>query len=43
MIFADAEYFSVGRNDTKQMLDYARRRNITVEQLEMLLPKNVKR
>lgn len=43
LIFADAEYFSVGRIDTKQMLDYARRRNITVEQLEMLLPKNVKR
>lgn len=43
LIFADAEYFSVGRIDTKQMLDYARRRNITVEQLEVLLPKNVKR
>ena len=43
LIFADAEYFSVGRIDTKQMLDYARRRNITVEQLEMLLPKNIKR
>ncbi len=43
LIFADAEYFSVGRIDTKQMLDYARRRNMTVEQIERLLPKNVKR
>ena len=43
LIFADAEYFSVGRIDTKQMLDYARRRNMTVEQIEKLLPKNVKR
>ena len=43
LIFADAEYFSVGRIDTKQMLDYARRRGMTVEQIETLLPKNVKR
>ena len=43
LIFADAEYISVGRIDTKQMLDYARRRNMTVEQIERLLPKNVKR
>ncbi len=43
LIFADAEYFSVGHIDTKQMLDYARRRGITVEQLRKLLPKNVER
>lgn len=43
LIFADAEYFAVGRIDTKQMLDYARRRGMTVEQIEKLLPKNVKR
>ncbi len=43
LIFADAEYFSVGRIDTKQMLDYARRRGITVEQLRKLLPKNVEK
>ena len=43
LIFADAEYFSIGRIDTKQMLDYARRRAMTVEQIEKLLPKNVKR
>lgn len=43
LIFADAEYFSVGRIDTKQMLDYARRRGKTVEQIEKLLPKNIKR
>lgn len=43
LIFADAEYFSVGRIDTKQMLDYARSRNMTIEQIEKLLPKNVKR
>ena len=43
LIFADADYFSVGRIDTKQMLDYARRRAMTVEQIEKLLPKNVKR
>lgn len=43
LIFADAEYFSIGRIDTKQLLDYARRRSMTVEQIEKLLPKNVKR
>ena len=43
LIFADAEYFSVGRIDTKQMLDYARHRGLTVEQVRELLPNNVER
>ncbi len=41
LIFADAEYFAVGRIDTKQLLDYARRREMTPEQIYQLLPKNV--
>ena len=43
LIFADAEYFSVGRIDTKQLLDYARHRGMTVEQIRELLPNNVER
>ena len=43
LIFSDAEYFSVGRIDTKQMLDYARHRGLTVEQVRELLPNNVER
>lgn len=43
LIFADAEYFSVGRIDTKQMLDYARHRGMTAEQVRELLPNNVEK
>lgn len=38
LIFSHAHYFSVGSIDTKQMLDYAKRRNIDVEQVKKLIP-----
>lgn len=41
LLFADARYFSVGVIDTKQLLDYARRRGVTPEQARTLLPNNV--
>lgn len=41
LLFADAEYFSVGKIDTKQLLDYARRRGMTPEEVKRLLPNNV--
>lgn len=31
LLLADADYFSVGTVDTKQLLDYARRRGLDVE------------
>ncbi len=41
MMFSDADYFSVGRIDTKQILDYARRRGCDADQIRRLLPNNV--
>ena len=41
LMFADAEYFSVGAIDTKQLLDYARRRGLEVEQVKKLIPNNI--
>ena len=41
LMFADAEYFSVGTIDTKQLLDYARRRGMEVEQIKKLIPNNL--
>ena len=41
LMFADAEYFSVGKIDTKQLLDYARRRGMEVEQVKKLIPNNI--
>ena len=41
LMFADAEYFSVGTIDTKQLLDYARRRGLEVEQIKKLIPNNL--
>ena len=40
-MFADAEYFSVGKIDTKQLLDYARRRGMTAEEVRKWIPNNV--
>lgn len=40
LFFADAEYFSVGTIDTKQLLDYARRRGMEVEQVKKIIPNN---
>ena len=41
LFFSDARYFSVGTIDTKQLLDYARRRGIDPDQARQLLPGNV--
>lgn len=41
LLFADADYFAVGGIDTKQLLDYARRRGIDPEQAKRLLPNNI--
>ena len=41
LLFADGEYFSVGTIDTKQLLDYARRRGMEVEQIRKLIPNNL--
>ena len=41
LLFADAKYFSVGRIDTEQLLDYARRRGRTPEEIRKLIPNNV--
>ncbi|MEG1982769.1 MAG: methionine synthase [Alistipes sp.] len=41
LIFPDAHYFSVGAIDTKQLLNYAKRRGITPEQAKKCLPNNV--
>ena len=40
-MFADGGYFSVGTIDTKQLLDYARRRGMEVEQIKKLIPNNL--
>lgn len=41
LLFADAEYFAVGAIDTKQLLDYAKRRNMEVEAIRKLIPNNI--
>lgn len=43
LIFADrdAKYFDVGKIDEEQLVDYARRRGIDVEEARRLLPKNM--
>ena len=41
LLFADAEYFSVGRIDTKQLLDYAKRRKMEVDTIKKLIPNNI--
>ncbi|WP_295939280.1 methionine synthase [uncultured Alistipes sp.] len=41
LLFADADYFSVGTIDTKQLLDYARRRGMEVEEIKKLIPNNI--
>ena len=40
LLFADAEYFSVGRIDTKQLLDYARRRGMEPDEVRRIIPNN---
>ena len=40
LLFADAEYFSVGRIDTKQLLDYARRRGMEPDEVRKIIPNN---
>ena len=41
LLLADADYFSVGTVDTKQLLDYARRRGLDVELVKKLIPHNI--
>ena len=41
LMFADAEYFSVGRIDAEQTADYARRRNTDEDEIRRILPNNV--
>ncbi len=41
LLFADADYFAVGRIDREQLTDYARRRRKTVGEIEKLIPNNV--
>ena len=41
LIFDDAKYFSVGKIDTKQLLDYSKRRKMDIEEVKRLLPNNV--
>ena len=40
LMLHDACYFSVGAIDTKQLLDYARRRGMTPEEVRKLIPNN---
>ena len=40
LLFADADYFTVGPIDREQAKDYARRRGCTLDELEKLLPNN---
>ncbi|MEG2061165.1 MAG: methionine synthase [Alistipes sp.] len=41
LLFADADYFSVGAIDNEQLLDYARRRNREVAEIKKLIPNNL--
>ena len=41
LLFADAEYFSVGHIDQEQLRDYATRRGLDEETLRRLLPNNL--
>ena len=40
LMLSDGKYFSVGRIDTKQLLDYAARRRTTPDEIRSLLPNN---
>ncbi len=41
LIFADADYFSVGEIDAAQLLDYACRRGMEVDEIRKIIPHNV--
>ncbi|MBE6196268.1 MAG: methionine synthase [Rikenellaceae bacterium] len=41
LMLSDGHYFSVGRIDTKQLLDYARKMNVEPEEVRRRLPNNV--
>ena len=41
LMFADADYFAVGRIDREQLTDYARRRGMTEEEVEKIIPNNL--
>ena len=42
LFFADAEYFSVGRIDAEQLLDYARRRGMEAGEVKKIIPNNIR-
>jgi len=41
LLFADADYFSVGTVDPEQLHDYARRRGMTDEEIRKIIPNNI--
>ncbi|MCM1151403.1 MAG: methionine synthase [Alistipes sp.] len=41
LLLADADYFSVGTIDEEQLLDYARRRGLTPDEIRKIIPNNV--
>lgn len=41
LLLADADYFPVGKIDSKQLLDYAGRRGLEVDEVKKLIPNNV--
>ncbi len=41
LMFADAEYFSVGTIDAQQLADYALRRGKPIEEIKKLIPNNI--
>lgn len=41
LLFADADYFSVGRIDADQLQDYARRRAMDADRIKTIIPNNI--
>ena len=41
LLFADADYFSVGVIDSEQLADYAQRRGLQPEEIRKIIPNNL--
>ncbi len=41
LLFADADYFAIGTIDQEQLADYARRRNMELEEIRKIIPNNL--
>lgn len=41
LLFADADYFTVGTIDHEQLADYAQRRNMELEEIRKIIPNNL--